>query len=101
MVEYLNETFFFLNCLECRKNHVIPPEKGLLAFLWYMSKQDTLLSIADRFNLVSSTVMHLVNAFLYVLLQLNGKYIFWPKTQDEYQVISNGFTMVLQITPTL
>jgi hypothetical protein len=73
-------------------NHVIPPEKGLLAFLWYMSKQDTLLSIADRFNLVPSTVMHLVNAFLYVLLQLKGKYIFWPKTQDEYQVICNGFT---------
>jgi hypothetical protein len=37
-------------------NHVIPPEKGLLAFLWYMSKQDTLLSIADRFNLVPSTL---------------------------------------------
>ncbi|XP_044270364.1 putative nuclease HARBI1 [Tribolium madens] len=73
-------------------NCVVQPEKGLLVFLWYISKQDTLLSIADRFNLVPSTVMSIVNAFLYTILKLKSKYIFWPKTNEEYQHICDEFS---------
>jgi hypothetical protein len=35
------------------------PEKSLLVFLWYLSKQDTLLAIADRFDLVPSMIMQI------------------------------------------
>lgn len=72
-------------------NRPVEPEKGLLVFLWYLSKQDTLLSIAEHFNLVPSTVMNLVNIFLYVVLQLKNKYIVWPKTNEDFEHISAGF----------
>jgi hypothetical protein len=64
------------------RNYPVQPEKSLLVFLWYLSKQDTLLAIADRFDLVlvPSTIMQIVNVFLYILNSLKNHYIFWPKT---------------------
>jgi hypothetical protein len=53
--------------------------RNLLVFLWYLSKQDTLLAISDRFDLVPSTIMQIVNVFLYILNSLKN-HIFWPKT---------------------
>jgi hypothetical protein len=44
-------------------NYPVQPEKSLLVFLWYLSKQDTLLAIAHRFDLVPSTIMQIVNVF--------------------------------------
>lgn len=72
-------------------NYPIQPEKSLLAFLWYISKQDTLISIGDRFGLAVSSVMNIVNVILYLLIRLKKKYIFWPKTEEEYERIINGF----------
>lgn len=57
-----------------------------------MSKQDTLHSIADRFDLVPSTVMKIVNVTLYIIIyKLKSKYIFWPKNEVEYQEVISGF----------
>jgi hypothetical protein len=50
----------------------VQPEKSLFVFLWYLSKQDTLLAIADRFDLVPATIMQIVNFFLYILNSLKN-----------------------------
>ncbi|KAK9679331.1 DDE superfamily endonuclease [Popillia japonica] len=69
----------------------IVPEKSLLIFIWYISTQDTLLAIGDRFGIVSSTVMQIINNLLYIILSLRNKYIVWPKTEEEFEFIGNGF----------
>jgi hypothetical protein len=56
----------------------VQPEKSVFVFLWYLSKQDTLLAIADRFDLVPATIMQIVSVFLYILNSLKN-HIFWPK----------------------
>lgn len=54
-------------------NTPVSPEKSLLVFLWYMAVQDTLHSISDRFNLVPSTVMKIVNMPFYCEFQVTVK----------------------------
>ena len=49
-------------------NYLVAPEKSVLVFLWFLSRQDTLLSIADHFDLVPSTVMNIVNSLLYLIV---------------------------------
>ncbi|XP_063906046.1 putative nuclease HARBI1 [Zophobas morio] len=73
-------------------NLPIPPEKALLTFLTYMATQESLLSIGQRFGIVPSTAMNIVNALLYIMLKINKKYIFWPRTDEEVEHIINGFT---------
>lgn len=72
-------------------NHPVTPEKALLIFLCYMSKQDTLNSIADRFYLVPSTIMRIVNALLYIVIGLKNQYIFFPKTVEEQEFVKGQF----------
>ncbi|XP_031354778.1 protein ALP1-like [Photinus pyralis] len=72
-------------------NYPTDPEKCLLIFLWYLGHQDTLHGIADRFGVVSSTVMNIVNIFLYITNLLKTKYIVWPKNQEEFDYIVSGF----------
>lgn len=52
-------------------NKPVEPETGLLVFLWYLGKGDTLLSIGDRFNITESTV----NNFLYIILKMQNIFI--------------------------
>ncbi|KAK4886383.1 hypothetical protein RN001_002654 [Aquatica leii] len=73
-------------------HYPIQPERGLLVFLWYMSKPDSLHSIGDRFNIVPSSVMQIVNAFLYIInFKLRYKYITWPKSEEEFNNIKQQF----------
>ncbi|KAL1493603.1 hypothetical protein ABEB36_009303 [Hypothenemus hampei] len=72
-------------------NYPVHPEKGLLMCLWYISKPDALNIIAEAFRVLPSTVMRVINSFLYVIKCLKQKYIFWPKTEEEYQEVANGF----------
>lgn len=72
-------------------NIPVQPETALLIFLWYMSQQDTLQSISFTFKVATSTVMNIVNSCLYLLLKLKNKYIYWPKTVEEYRNIEDGF----------
>jgi hypothetical protein len=53
-------------------NNPVPPEKCLLVFLRYIGSQETLNSLADRFQLTDSTVMQIVNAFLYMTVHLRN-----------------------------
>ena len=73
-------------------NLPIPPEKALLTFLTYMATQESLLSIGQRFGIVPSTAMNIVNALLYIMLKIKKKYIFWPRTDEEVEHVINGFT---------
>ncbi|KAJ3655943.1 hypothetical protein Zmor_015050 [Zophobas morio] len=70
----------------------VSSEKSLLVFLWFIPHPDFLHSIGNRFNIVPSTVMKIVNACLYIVVRLKHKYIFWPKTPEEFEHIENGFT---------
>ena len=56
-----------------------------------MAKQDTLYSVGDRFNLVPSTVMKIVNVMLYIVSGMKTDLICWPKTPEEFQYIKNWF----------
>lgn len=72
-------------------NFPVDPKKGLLMFLWYIAKQDTLSTIAEVFRVVPSTVMNIINCFLYVLLKLKKRYIFWPRAIEEINHVVGGF----------
>lgn len=72
-------------------NFPVHPEKSLLIFLWYMATQDSLIYISDRFGVSASTVMQIVNAALFTVISLKMNFIFWPKTQEEFAHIRNGF----------
>lgn len=73
-------------------DYPVAPEKSLLIFLYYVAQKDTLNTIGERFKVAKSTVMNLVNGFLYVINnKLKNKYIFWPTTEEEIRFISGGF----------
>jgi hypothetical protein len=52
-------------------NNPMPPEKCLR----YIGSQETLNSLADRFQLTDSTVTQIVNAFLYITVHLRNTYV--------------------------
>lgn len=66
-------------------------EKQLLVTLFYLGNQDTILKIADRFNISESTVIssrnRVINA---IVLHLKPKFISWPY-QNELQIIKDYF----------
>ncbi|KAL1488702.1 hypothetical protein ABEB36_014501 [Hypothenemus hampei] len=72
-------------------NYPVHPEKGLLIFIWYLSKPDALNTISEAFRVLPSTVMRVVNAFLYIIKSLKQKYIFWPRTEQEFEDVARGF----------
>lgn len=63
-----------------------------LIFLWYMATQDSLVYIANRFNVCSATVMNIINKMLYFVIKLKKAYIKFPKTEEDMLEISRGFT---------
>lgn len=82
--------------LICKKyrggNYPVDPDKALLVFLYFVSHNDTLGIIGDRFNVSKSCVMHIVNAILFIMVnKLKNKFIFWPITQEEVEHVVNGF----------
>lgn len=72
-------------------NFPIVPEKGLLIFIWFLSKPDALNCIAEAFRVLPSTVMRLTNVFLYVMKCIKAKFIYWPRTHEEFQELQRGF----------
>lgn len=72
-------------------NFPFAPEKNLLIFLWYIAHNDSLVCIADRFGIVKSSVMEIVNALLYIVCRLKHKYIKWPAVDIDRIHIQNGF----------
>lgn len=63
----------------------------VLIFLWYMSSQDSLLHIGNRFRVSPTTVMNIVNRLLYFLLKLKKIYIKFPTREQEFLDITRGF----------
>lgn len=86
-----NDTYNLIKKKYRGGNFPIHPEKGLLIFIWYLSKPDALNSIAEAFRVLPSTVMRLTNAFLYVIKSIKSKYIFWPRTHEEFEDLQGGF----------
>ncbi|KAJ8928962.1 hypothetical protein NQ314_018399 [Rhamnusium bicolor] len=72
-------------------NYPVHPEKSVLIFLWYMATQDSFIYIGDRFNAVPSTVMHIINSLLFLTITLKKTIIFWPKTEEEFTYVTQGF----------
>jgi hypothetical protein len=72
-------------------NYPVLPEKSTLVFVYYMATQDSLIYIGDRFCISASAVMKIVNVLLYLIVKLKHKYIIWPRTEEEFGTIRNGF----------
>jgi hypothetical protein len=69
----------------------VHPQKALMIFLWYLSKQETLISIGQHFGIVPSTVMEIIDTFLNIFAAQKKMFIFWPNTVEELQIIQNEF----------
>lgn len=69
----------------------IPVEKQLLIVLWYISSQETLNRIADRFNVAEVSVVRCRDRVFHVFLNyLKTKFITWPTGNERDRVIE-GF----------
>ncbi|XP_068905219.1 uncharacterized protein [Tenebrio molitor] len=106
---YLNYDFFslfrmskstfekLLHKLRCEERNfsggLFPPistEKQLLITLWWLGKGEVLLSVADRFNVVVSTVHKATEFMLTRIINLQADYIVWPN-MEESQTIQELF----------
>lgn len=72
-------------------NFPVRPETSLLIFLWFMARQETLHSLADRFGFVPSTVMKIVNVLLYLIVRMKKELIYWPRNIEEFHYLQAGF----------
>ena len=63
---------------ECRGKPAIPVEKQVLVTLWYLANQETMRSIADRFDVAKSSVHNVVSNVCCTLSKLKSEYIKWP-----------------------
>ncbi|XP_031338204.1 putative nuclease HARBI1 [Photinus pyralis] len=66
--------------------HQIPARKQLLLTIWWLGKGETLISVADRFDVSLSTVYHCTNFLLSKLLSLQSRYITWPDLAEVSRV---------------
>lgn len=82
---------------EFRGKPAIPVEKQALVTLWYLANQETMRSIADRFDIAKSSVHNVIISVCYVLSQLKSEYIKWPNyvktTAAAFPSFSNKFLM--------
>lgn len=74
---------FQLDPFLCDKQHhggkeVIPPEKQILIFIWYLSNQDSIREIAQLFNVSTSTAHGIIARVASASSNLRSKVIRWP-----------------------
>lgn len=63
----------------------------VLIFVWYMATQESLVPIADRFNVSHTSVMNIVYVMLYFMLKLKKEYIKFPETIEDKETVAAGF----------
>lgn len=70
----------------------ITPEKKLLISLWFISHQDTVHRMSDRFNVTDSSILRCRDQiFSVVLYSLKKKFIFLPDDENVKNTIINDF----------
>ncbi|KAK3107927.1 hypothetical protein FSP39_025458, partial [Pinctada imbricata] len=68
-------------------------DKDLLMMLWYLSTQETVRSISDRFNVQESTFILHNQRLLDVFSSLCKNFIVWPSDAEKQQVL-RGFEAI-------
>ena len=75
-----------------RGRPAITPEKKLLVTLWFISHQDTIHRMNDRFNITDSSILQCRNqVFSVVLCSLKKKFIFLPHDENVKNTIIGDF----------
>lgn len=66
----------------------IPIEKQLLVVLWYISGQETLNRIGDRFGITQASIVRCRDRIFKIFLEnLKNKFITWPKENERNETI--------------
>ncbi|VEN39589.1 unnamed protein product [Callosobruchus maculatus] len=69
----------------------IEGQKCMLAFLWYASNEAvSYRDVADRFDVATSTLHHIINTVTKFLSNLSPSYIVWPSV-EEGRIIASQF----------
>lgn len=68
----------------------ISPDQQLLMTLWWLGKGEVLITIADRFNVVVSTVYKSTEFMLSRILNLQEQYVVWPN-RNECVTVARAF----------
>lgn len=69
----------------------ISPAQKALVTLFYLSSQQTVRQIGDKFNIADSSVIKSRNDFLKSISTLRNKLIKWPTTEEEQCIVSQQF----------
>lgn len=64
----------------------VPLEKCLLMTLWYLAKGETIMSIADRFNVANSTACSIFEDMCQYIVALSDRIIRWPTREEAISV---------------
>ena len=70
MDEFLQETHF--------GRAAIPFEKQVLTFIWFISNQEVMRSVSDRFNVTLSSLERILLRVSGACVDLKQQYIKWP-----------------------
>ncbi|KAI4464145.1 hypothetical protein MML48_4g00017245 [Holotrichia oblita] len=69
----------------------IPSEKAMLATLWYLAKGETIISVADQFNISLSSAHSIINNVVSAMNKLLKKYIVWPSHNECFTIAQRFF----------
>ena len=69
---------------------MIPVDKQVAIFIWFIATNETILNIADRFNQTLSATWNSIRRVSSALKDRASQFIKWP-TGERIAFISNGF----------
>lgn len=64
------------------ERHLVQLETKMLFFLWLLAKQESFLSVSDRFGFSKGTGHFIFYKILDAIVQLKARFIKWPNTQQ-------------------